>query len=277
MPWFPADEPPRPETRVIQMGATRSSRATRCAASPPTWPGGRPAAGAGRAGRRRSARRVDRAAVAERAAALDRRGHRRRCEAAAREEPPRCRATRRSTWLWLSRCDRGAGGRPTRSWSTSTTSTPPSARSRSPAATSRSPPSGGLGWGLGAALGAKLAAPDHSVICCVGDGAYIFGSPTASHFVSRAYNLPVLFVVFNNRAWNAVKRAVQTYARATGLGGAHRLDAADRPRALARLRDDLPGLGRPRARRSRIPPRCPRPCGAGCASCRKRSARSSST
>jgi acetolactate synthase-1/2/3 large subunit len=75
------------------------------------------------------------------------------------------------------------------------------------------PPSGGLGWGLGAALGAKLAAPDHSVICCVGDGAYIFGSPTAAHFVSRAYNLPVLFVVFNNRTWNAVKRAVQTYAR----------------------------------------------------------------
>ena len=74
------------------------------------------------------------------------------------------------------------------------------------------PPAGGLGWGLGAALGAKLAAPDHTVICCVGDGAYIFGSPTASHFVSRAYNLPVLFVVFNNRTWNAVKRAVQTYA-----------------------------------------------------------------
>jgi acetolactate synthase-1/2/3 large subunit len=75
------------------------------------------------------------------------------------------------------------------------------------------PPSGGLGWGLGAALGAKLAAPDQQVICCVGDGAYIFGSPTASHFVSRAYGLPVLFVVFNNRTWNAVKRAVQTYAR----------------------------------------------------------------
>jgi acetolactate synthase-1/2/3 large subunit len=76
-----------------------------------------------------------------------------------------------------------------------------------------SPPAGGLGWGLGAALGAKLAAPDHTVICCVGDGAYIFGAPTAAHFVSRAYDAPVLFVVFNNRMWNAVKRSVQTHAK----------------------------------------------------------------
>ena len=73
-------------------------------------------------------------------------------------------------------------------------------------------PAGSLGWGLGAALGAKLAAPDKTVICCVGDGAYIFGAPTAAHFVSRAYDIPVLFVVFNNRMWNAVKRAVQTHA-----------------------------------------------------------------
>ena len=73
-------------------------------------------------------------------------------------------------------------------------------------------PAAGLGWGLGAALGAKLAAPDKTVICAVGDGAYIFGSPTASHFVSRAYNLPLLVVVFNNRAWNAVKRATKAYA-----------------------------------------------------------------
>ena len=73
-------------------------------------------------------------------------------------------------------------------------------------------PAAGLGWGLGAALGAKLAAPDKTVICAVGDGAYIFGSPTASHFVSRAYNLPILVVVFNNRAWNAVKRATKAYA-----------------------------------------------------------------
>jgi acetolactate synthase-1/2/3 large subunit len=76
-----------------------------------------------------------------------------------------------------------------------------------------SPAASALGWGLGAALGAKLAAPDHTVICCVGDGAYMFGAPTASHFAARAHDLPVLFVVFNNRTWNAVKRAVTTYAK----------------------------------------------------------------
>ena len=79
---------------------------------------------------------------------------------------------------------------------------------RTPGSYFGSPQSGGLGWGVGAALGAKLAAPDHTVICCVGDGSYMFGAPTAAHFVSRAHGLPVLYVVFNNRAWNAVKRAV---------------------------------------------------------------------
>src|SRR5437773_1519408 len=88
---------------------------------------------------------------------------------------------------------------------------------RTPGTYFGSSPAGGLGWGLGAALGAKLAAPDKTVICCVGDGAYIFGAPTAAHFVSRAYNLPALFVIFNNRAWNAVKRAVRSHAP-TGAG-----------------------------------------------------------
>jgi acetolactate synthase I/II/III large subunit len=41
---------------------------------------------------------------------------------------------------------------------------------------------GGLGWGLGAALGAKLAAPDRFVIAAVGDGSYMFGNPTPGPF-----------------------------------------------------------------------------------------------
>ena len=70
-----------------------------------------------------------------------------------------------------------------------------------------SAPAGGLGWGLGAAIGAKLAAKDKTVICTVGDGAYMFGNPTAAHFTARAMNLPVLFIVYNNARWAAVHRS----------------------------------------------------------------------
>jgi len=74
------------------------------------------------------------------------------------------------------------------------------------------PSAGGLGWGMGAALGAKLASPDKTVICAVGDGAYMFGNPTATHYVSEAMRLPVLFVIANNARWAAVHRStLSTY------------------------------------------------------------------
>jgi len=73
---------------------------------------------------------------------------------------------------------------------------------------------GGLGWGMGAALGAKLASPDRTVICALGDGAYMFGNPTAAHYVSEAMRLPVLFVIANNARWAAVHRStLSTYPK----------------------------------------------------------------
>jgi acetolactate synthase-1/2/3 large subunit len=73
---------------------------------------------------------------------------------------------------------------------------------------------GGLGWGLGAALGAKLASPDKTVICALGDGSYMFGNPTAGHYVSEAMHLPVLFVIANNARWAAVHRStLATYPK----------------------------------------------------------------
>jgi acetolactate synthase-1/2/3 large subunit len=68
-------------------------------------------------------------------------------------------------------------------------------------------PAGGLGWGLGAALGLKLAKPDARVITLIGDGAYMFGNPTPAHFVAQAYELPTLTIVANNRKWGAVRKA----------------------------------------------------------------------
>jgi acetolactate synthase-1/2/3 large subunit len=68
-----------------------------------------------------------------------------------------------------------------------------------------SPHSSGLGFGLGAALGVKLARPESTVIATVGDGACFFGEPLSCLFVQRAHALPILTVVFNNQQWEAVK------------------------------------------------------------------------
>jgi acetolactate synthase-1/2/3 large subunit len=63
----------------------------------------------------------------------------------------------------------------------------------------------GLGWGAGAALGAKLGAHDREVIAVLGDGAYLFSNPVAVHHAAALHELPVLFVVMNNQMWNAVR------------------------------------------------------------------------
>lgn len=70
-------------------------------------------------------------------------------------------------------------------------------------------PSGGLGFGVGAALGAKLAAPEKTVIAVVGDGTYLLGCPLAAHLVSAADDLPVLWIVVDNHGWGAVKEQVR--------------------------------------------------------------------
>jgi acetolactate synthase-1/2/3 large subunit len=68
-------------------------------------------------------------------------------------------------------------------------------------------PAGGLGWGFGAALGAKLAAPAKFIVATLGDGAYMFGNPTVGHWVAAKYELPILAIVFNNSRYGAVRRA----------------------------------------------------------------------
>jgi acetolactate synthase-1/2/3 large subunit len=68
-------------------------------------------------------------------------------------------------------------------------------------------PAGGLGWGLGAALGIKLHAPDRLVVATLGDGAYMFDNPTACHWVSAVQHLPILVLVFNNQMYGAVRNS----------------------------------------------------------------------
>jgi acetolactate synthase-1/2/3 large subunit len=68
-------------------------------------------------------------------------------------------------------------------------------------------PAGGLGWGLGAALGAKLAAPEKFIVATLGDGVYQFSNPTVCSWIGAKFGLPVLTIVFNNSRYGAVRRA----------------------------------------------------------------------
>lgn len=68
---------------------------------------------------------------------------------------------------------------------------------------------GGLGWGLGAAIGAKLAAPERLVATVVGDGSYMFGTPVAAHYAALEQKAPFLTVIMDNQRWNEVGAATR--------------------------------------------------------------------
>ena len=65
-----------------------------------------------------------------------------------------------------------------------------------------------LGWGLGAAMGAKVAQPDRQVVCLVGDGALLFGQVEALWTASR-YDIPTITVVFNNRSYDNERNRIK--------------------------------------------------------------------
>ncbi|MDP2718585.1 MAG: thiamine pyrophosphate-requiring protein [Dehalococcoidia bacterium] len=76
-----------------------------------------------------------------------------------------------------------------------------------------------LGWGMGAPIGLKLAQPDKLVVTAVGDGAFIYGCPTAALWTSRNRQAPFLAVIFNNGAYNAIrKEAMGLYGTDSNLG-----------------------------------------------------------
>ena len=67
----------------------------------------------------------------------------------------------------------------------------------------------GLGWGVGASIGAKLGQPDRQVVCNIGDGSVMY---SASGFWTQArYGVPVLTVVCNNLNYQTVRNAYVRY------------------------------------------------------------------
>lgn len=63
---------------------------------------------------------------------------------------------------------------------------------------------GGIGWGLPAAIGVKLALPDRPVVALVGDGSAMY---TCQALWTAAHDrVPVVFVIFNNTSYRILKQ-----------------------------------------------------------------------
>lgn len=58
-----------------------------------------------------------------------------------------------------------------------------------------------LGWGIGAAMGVKLALPDRQVVALLGDGAFMFGGDQCL-WTAKRYQIPIIIVVQNNGAYD---------------------------------------------------------------------------
>jgi thiamine pyrophosphate-dependent acetolactate synthase large subunit-like protein len=70
-----------------------------------------------------------------------------------------------------------------------------------------------LGWGVGAAVGVKIAQPDKQVVAMQGDGGFLFGGQPLALWTMMRYQVPVINVIYNNRSYN------ETRERAFAEGG----------------------------------------------------------
>jgi benzoylformate decarboxylase len=70
---------------------------------------------------------------------------------------------------------------------------------------------GSLGWGLPAAVGAKIGRPDRPVVLVTGDGSFQFSVQALWTAVQN--ELPLVVVILDNGGYLAVKRAIEGHLR----------------------------------------------------------------
>jgi acetolactate synthase-1/2/3 large subunit len=66
--------------------------------------------------------------------------------------------------------------------------------------------SGGLGQGIGTALGIKLASRGRPVVLLVGDGSFLYNPIIQALGASKRHELPIVIVIFNNKKYAAMRQ-----------------------------------------------------------------------
>ena len=69
--------------------------------------------------------------------------------------------------------------------------------------------SGGIGWGIAAAVGVQLAQPNRRVVAISGDGSAMY-SPQAL-WTAAHLKLPILFLIFNNQGYRILKERLLAF------------------------------------------------------------------
>ena len=70
---------------------------------------------------------------------------------------------------------------------------------------------GGLGVGLGMALGVKHVHGERPVVCTIGDGAFHYNPVVGSFGAAQEHRLPIMVVLFDNAGYRSQKGDVATY------------------------------------------------------------------
>jgi acetolactate synthase-1/2/3 large subunit len=103
---------------------------------------------------------------------------------------------------------------------------------------------GGLGQGLGLALGVKLALPDRPVVTLIGDGGFLYNPVLQCLGAARDYKLPTLTVIFDNKKYAAMQHMhLKMYPDGTAVAtdtfhGTH-INAPD----MAKVAESVGGYG----------------------------------
>src|SRR4051794_40840482 len=103
----------------------------------------------------------------------------------------------------------------------------------------------GGGWGMGAAFGAKLAAPDRDVFLATGDGFFIFGEPVSALWSAAHDKAPFLTMIFANRSYSTGTNGLRRmFPEGTAIEtGTYDGGVFDPPPDFAKLTESLGGYG----------------------------------